>query len=257
MGAPNVSVNLANNVNPPGYVVFNSAMNIDSSVTSPVTLTNYAVGSCAGTIAGMGASFNYGQFQVTAQDSNGQFNYQIPVSYDGASTFGTFNYTSFRTPLVAPYNGAAIYNFSINTGGTYSSTNEIQSAIWDKAATLTNALELTLLNVYMSVTVTQNSVPYPDGAWVSAQMWPSGNAPGSLPATLGTGYSGGPYFSAITKGDGTALLQVQMDGGAPTTYTVTAQIVNPSSYAVTSKATTITVSKSDAYSSPYGLSFGF
>ena len=258
MGAPFVTVNLKNNASTIGFTTFSQAINVDASVTMPVTLDNFEVGSCAGTVAGMGASFDYTQFKVLAQDTNGQYTYQIPVSYDGASTFGTFNYTSFRTPNISPYNRVPVYTFSINSGGNYSSTQEDQAVSWDGAVTLASPLELTALNVYMAVTVTQKGTAYPYGSWVSAQMWPSGTAPSAPPTTgLGNGFATNFYYSGLTKGDGTCQIQVELDKGGATTYTVTAQIVDPTSYAVTQQAQTLTVPVTASYAYPQGVSFNF
>ena len=258
MGAPFVNVFVGGTPTPQAYTTFQNAINVDASVDAPVTLVNYEVGSCAGTVAGMGASFDYTQFKVNAQDTTGQYNYSIPVSYDGASTFGTFNYTTFRTPDFAPYNREPVYTFSINSGGNFSSTSQTQVVTWDKAVTLPEPLFVTDLNVYMSVTVTQKNIPYAYGSWISAQMWPSGVAPSAPPTTgMGSGYSVNQYFSGLTKGDGTALIQVQLDGGAATKYTITAQIVDPNSYAVTQQSQVITMPVTATYAYPMGVSFGF
>ena len=252
----NVSVSIANN-NPPAYQTYNQGIQIDSSVTAPITLYNYPVGSMAGTVAGMGASFDYTQFEVVAQDSNNQFLYQIPVSYNGVATYGTFNYSGFRTPNNGTYLGDPIYTFSINSGGNFSSSQAVTDVKWGKAATLTSPLLVSALNVYMAVTVTQKGSPYAYGSWVSAQQWAGGTAPGALPVSQGNGAVVNNYFSTITKGDGTSLFQVQLSNGIPTTYTVTAQIVDPTSYAVTQKAQTITMPVTASYSYPMGVSFGF
>ena len=59
-GNPQVSVNLNNNTSPPSWITFNQNLSLNASTVQPVTLLNYAVGSMAGTVCGMGASFQIG-----------------------------------------------------------------------------------------------------------------------------------------------------------------------------------------------------
>lgn len=258
-GAPNVTLGLSGNPGTaPGYSPFNGAVTVDASVTAPITLLSYAVGSMAGTVAGMGASFNYAQFKVRAVDDSGQYTYDIPVSYDGASTFGTFNYHYLRTPLESPFNGDINYNFNAEGSGDYTSTQLAQDARQKQLHTLDGPLLVSLLNVYMAVTVTQYGGAYPYGSWISAQMVPSGTTPAALPTPgQGSGFGVSNYFSGVTKGDGTAFVQVQLSAGAPTTYVVTSQIVDPNTYALSSKSTTLTMGVTNTFASPKGVSFGF
>jgi hypothetical protein len=264
-GAPNVSVNLANN-NPPYYLPFNQSLVVDNSVTAPLTLLNFAVGQAAGTICGMGASFDYTQFTVTAKDSaTGQYVYQLPVVYDGVSTFGTFNYSYMRTPESPVVGGGPVgssqddYVFSANSGDNFSSTQILQTVYQGKSTTLTNPIVITALNVYLYTKVTYNSgTAYPYGAWISAVMVPAGQTPQPVPtAGQGSGTAVNDYFSATTQGDGTANIQVQLSAGVSTLYEVTAQITNPTSFAVTQKTQAVTVGVGSTQASPTTLTFSF
>jgi hypothetical protein len=256
----NVSDAVSNN-SPVAYQVFNQGMQVDAILPQPVTLYNYPVGSIAGTVAGMGASFDYSQFTVIAQDNNSQFLYQIPVVNDSASAsaFGTFS-TTVRTPNNVIYNGDPLYSFTVNSNGNFSSNTVYSLVQWGKSQNLPETILVNLLDVYMAVTVTQKGTAYPYGAWVSAQQWPGATpTPPSAPPTTGMGqsYSVNNYFSTVTKGDGTSEFQIQLFGGAATKYTITAQIVDPNTYAVTQQAQTITVPIGASFTSPLGVSFGF
>jgi hypothetical protein len=76
-------------------------------------------------------------------------------------------------------------------------------------------------------------------------------------AGQGAGYGVQDYYSGITKGDGTASIQIQLSGGVSTVYQVTAQITNPTSFAVTQKSQFITVGAGDTQASPHSVSIGF
>ena len=251
-GAPIVNVDLKNNTSPPAWVTYHQPVNVDASLTSPVTLPNYAVGSAAGTIAGMGAGFDYTLFTIRARDDQGQFVYNIPVVYDGASTFGTFSYQYLRTPLNV--GGDLIYNFTADGGGDYTSTTETKDIQKGTTRNLDNTILVTPLNVYANVTVTKGGPAYPYGAWISAQ-------PGSLAAPvtsgMGNGYSVTNYFSTVTKGDGTGQVQVQLVSGSSTTYTFFAQIVDPTTYALSTKAVTVTMTNAYNFANPKPITFTF
>jgi hypothetical protein len=251
-GAPIVNVDLKNNTSPPAWVTYHQPINVDASLTSAVTLPNYAVGSAAGTISGMGAGFDYTLFTVRARDDQGQFVYNVPVVYDGASTFGTFSYNYLRTPLNV--GGDLIYNFTADGGGDYSSTLETKDIRQGQTRSLDNSILVTPLNVYASVTVTRGGPAYPYGAWISAQ-------PGSLAAPpttgMGSGYTVSNYFSTVTRGDGTAQLQVQLVSGGSTVYTFFAQIVDPTTYALSTKAVTVTMTNAYNFANPKPVTFSF
>jgi hypothetical protein len=252
-----VTVNLRNNSAPPAWLNFNQTMTLDASTAQPITLLNYAIGSMAGTVAGMGASFNYAQFKINVTDADNQYTYSVPVSYDGAATYGTFNFPYFRTPL--SNSGVLSYNFSANGGGDYTSTMVTDDVHQGQSRQLSDLILVSLLNVYAAVTVTKSGQPYAAGAWISAQMVPSGTTPPSGPPTtgMGNGYTVSNYFSTVTKGDGTSTVQCQLSGGVPTTYVFSAQIVDTTTFATSTKSTTITMPTNATFANPKGVSFGF
>jgi hypothetical protein len=258
-GNPFVTVRLNNNTSPPSWLTFNQSLALDATTAQPVTLMNYAVGGMAGTVCGMGASFNYSQFNIMAQDDQNQFTYKIPVSYDGSATFGTFNYQFLRTPLQAPYGGDLFYSFMAVGSGEYTSTVERKDARRGQARVLDDPIRVSPLNVYAAVTVKTGGQPYAHGSWVSAQMVPPGSTPVPSPPTagMGNGFTVSYYFSTVTKGDGTGLVQVQLAGGQATTYIFSAQIVNPDSFAASTMSQTFTVDKTNTFTSPKGVSFSF
>jgi hypothetical protein len=255
-GAPIISVTLPHNTSPPAWTTFNQSVAVDATLNHPLTLLNFAVGSAAGTVQGLG-SFDYTLFTVRAYDTQGQYTYNIPVVWDGSATFGTFAFDNMRTPMQSGVSASLPYNFYADGGGDYSSTYQ-QSPVNQGVTTVVGApLLVTPLNVYANVTVNWNGVPYPYGSWVSAQYNQAG--PLSAPPTtgMGNGYSVINYFSTVTKGDGTGQVQVQLVKGAATTYTYFAQIVDPSTYALSTKAVTVTMSTADNFASPHPVTFTF
>src|SRR5207253_2542644 len=119
-----------------------------AGVTTPITLINLAVGTATGIIAGAGV-FDYSQFYVHAQDDEGQFVYNIPVSYNGSATFGTFKYNYIRTPLASPYFGSLQYTFSAGGNPNYISTNTQQTMTKGVSQALDDVIMITPLTVYM------------------------------------------------------------------------------------------------------------
>ncbi len=251
-GVPQVTLKLTGNTSPPSFINFDQQVNIDAGVTTPLTLVNFAVGTAAGTIAGAGASFDYAQFYVTAQDDQGQYVYNIPVSYNGSATFGTFKYTYLRTPLVA--GGDLVYTFSAGGNPNYTSTSSQKTISQGVSQNLDEVIFVSPLNVYMAVTVTNNGAPYPYGSWVSAIV---GSAAAPPTTGMGNGFGISNYYSTLTQGTGTGSIQVQLTAAANTTFTVFSQIVDPTTYALSTKAVTVTMTSAHTFASPKGISFAF
>jgi hypothetical protein len=254
-GIPSVAVSLTANATP-GWITSNLSFNLDASVEAPITLLQYAVGTASGAVSGLG-NIDYTQFQIRAYDDTGQFNYSLPITWDGVSNYGGFKYSYLRAPMPS---GTRLYNFVVASGGDYSSSTDISDITYNAVTNLASPILISPLNAYLAVTVTYNGgKSYPYGAWVQAQPCPGGVCPSPVTTGLGNGLFVGNLYSGVTKGDGTVLVPVQLQNGGATSYVLNAQYIDlTNNYAVTNKFVTIgPVSQTATYLSPSGQSINY